>query len=242
VFGKRALAVSLFLATISLVACDDDNGNSRIEEPTRSETESPTSEPTEPPAGTPTTEPAEGDDEPGPPQGVDLRWPDILGDVPSDGFVVEVGEGAGTFLSVSDDAGQVLGYVEIVGYPTDTFTIFTSTDKSENYQALVADYYQVFESDRQSIYGAGYEFQAEEPEEVPVGELTGIRYGFTGFLDGDVVERYRNYAVIQGDFLYIMVAHYDQADPEQSWTSAEDLEAFLPLFEELVANLRFPAT
>jgi len=108
-------------------------------------------------------------------------------------------------------------------------------------QALRTDHMGVVEEDRGLTYPEGRSFVLLEPEEVQVGRLPGLFYGFAGVdEDGQTYERWLTYAALDGQNLYILTAFYDPGDTPGSLPSDEALLTFEPYLRDIVAGLRLP--
>ncbi len=177
------------------------------------------------------------------------------------GWTVEPCEGQAPFLCVSMGDGYP-GTVELLQYPIDErqdargwmldagLEPGVPLDAGDPEQArgarnvlhaLRADHMGVVEEDRGITYPAGRAFVRLEPEEVQVGRLPGLFYGFAGVEeDGQVYERWLSYAAIDGQNLYILTAFYDPSDTPGSMPSDEALATFEPYLRDIVAGLRLP--
>ncbi|WP_190919692.1 hypothetical protein [Nostoc sp. FACHB-892] len=72
----------------------------------------------------------------------------------------------------------MLTQFEQLGIVPGLFTYSNPNDKAKVLTALktvIANYYQTIAKDRASAYGKGYKVQVQQPEEVKIGELPGLR-------------------------------------------------------------------
>lgn len=186
----------------------------------------------------------------------------LLGPVTApSGWTVEPCEGQGPFLCVS--TGEAFpGSVELLhftidqrqdvaqwmmdaglepGQPIDLDDPGQARRAREALHSLRTDHMGVVEEDRGITYPAGRSFVLLDPEEVQVGRLPGLFYGFAGVdEDGQTYERWLTYAALDGENLYILTAFYDPSDTPGSLPSDEALLAFAPHLRDIVAGLRLP--
>jgi hypothetical protein len=186
----------------------------------------------------------------------------ILGPVTTPpGWTVEPCEGEGPFLCVSPGA-PFPATVELLQYPIDQHedapqwladaglepgqTLDPEDPEQaraarEVLHALRADHMGVVDEDRGITYPEGRSFVLLEPEEVMVGRLPGLFYGFAGVEeDGQTYERWLTYAALDGQTFYILTAFYDPSDTPGSFPSDEALLTFAPYLREIVAGLQLP--
>jgi hypothetical protein len=219
-------------------------------------------EPTEETDGTETVLPTEpGSEGPGvPPVDLTNPFPKILGPTPApDGWRVEPCTGDGPFLCVLEGA-QNVGFVHLSSYPLETMTDFqvmlsaAGVDAASfNYKdpgdaararqaltAFVENYHSTIMQDRQATFGDTKTYKRLETEEINVGELPGLRYGFTLLnQDGSIHERWLSFSTFDGEGLFTIVASY-YPDPELSFRSDEDLLHFEPFLVDIIKGLRLP--
>lgn len=121
------------------------------------------------------------------------------------------------------------------------FTYSNPNDKAKVLTALkavIADYYKTIETDRASTYGKAYKVQVQPPEEVKVGALPGLKYGFKGIdQSGKVREQYVSYMAFDGD-LNVIVTGYDPAAESNVFKELASLEQFEPHLKTIVGNLK----
>ncbi|HSJ54296.1 MAG TPA: hypothetical protein VLC52_11200 [Anaerolineae bacterium] len=177
------------------------------------------------------------------------------------GWTVQPCEGQGPFLGVST-GDEFPGSVELLhspieqredvwqwmveaglepGQPLDLDDPEQVRRAREVLHALRDDHMGVVEEDRGLTYPEGRSFVLLEPEEVQVGRLPGLYYGFAGVEeDGQTYERWLTYAALDGQNLYILTAFYDPGDTPGSLPSDEALLTLAPYLRDIVAGLRLP--
>ncbi|MBD2537019.1 hypothetical protein H6G97_50610, partial [Nostoc flagelliforme FACHB-838] len=103
---------------------------------------------------------------------------------------------------------------EQLGLVPGLFTYSNPNDKAKvltALKAIIADYYQTITKERTSTYGTTYKVQVQQPEEVKIGDLPGLKYGFKSIdRSGQVREKYVSYMAFNGN-LYIMTTGYEPA-------------------------------
>ncbi|MBD2200873.1 MULTISPECIES: hypothetical protein [Calothrix] len=105
-------------------------------------------------------------------------------------------------------------------------------------KAVIADYYKTIESDRAIGFGKGYKVQLLPPEEVKVGGLPGLRYGFKGIdPSGQVREKSVSYLAFDGNLNFIITG-YNQALDSNEFKDLANLEQFEPHLKIIVENLQ----
>lgn len=189
-------------------------------------------------------------------------WLHLLGAVTAPpGWTVEPCEGPAPFLCVSPE-NAFPGSVELFQYPLDQhqdaqqwlleagLELGQPIDSNDAKQAraargvlraLMADHMGVVEEDREITYPEGRSFVLLEPEEVQVGRLPGLFYGFAGVEeDGQTYERWLTYAATDGRDFFILTAFYDPSDTPGSMPSDEALLTFAPYLRDIVAGLELP--
>lgn len=185
-----------------------------------------------------------------------LVWNDILGQISAPPrWKVEVCEGRSPALCVYSDHGYA-GSVELGTYPLERMPRFqadlvASPDGGFSaLEALAKDFYQTLEKDRKSgLISTGYVFAALTPERVAIGNLPGLRYGFSGVTpNGRLLERSVHYTTFDSNAVYTIVAQAVSPPPGGQWIERlgefidEDLRQFEPSLAEIVKHLRFPLT
>jgi hypothetical protein len=105
-------------------------------------------------------------------------------------------------------------------------------------KAVIADYYKTIETDRMTTYGKTYKVQVQQPEEVKVGTLPGLKYGFKGIdRTGLIREQYVSYIAFDGK-LNIIVTGYDPAANTNVLKDLDSLRRFEPHLKTIVENLK----
>jgi hypothetical protein len=123
------------------------------------------------------------------------------------------------------------------------FTYSNPTDRAKVLTALkavIADYYQTIENDRTTTYGKTYKVQGQQPEEVKVGALPGLKYGFKGIdRSGQVREQYVSYMAFDGK-LNVIVTGYDPAAESNVFKELASLTQFESHLKTIVENFKLP--
>lgn len=146
-----------------------------------------------------------------------------VGDVPpvdwSDAAtVVELG-GGWTVARCQGDApllcferdGEVAGLVEAISHPVDE--VGESLDPSESLQVLADGFVESMAADRAVGCGPDYVVEPLPVEDVSVGGLPGLRFGYSGLLaDGTLSELVVHHATIDGDRVVVLAAPAYAAD------------------------------
>ena len=175
------------------------------------------------------------------------------------GWSVRPCEGTGPLLCMFDGSEQV-GTIELFASHIETLPEFAqmlrdagleigSIDyRDPNQAALIRQAFDpfiesnhgTFEEDRRIRYGGTATYTRLPVEDIRIGDMPGVRYGFTVTDEsGQVVERWPSNAAFDGRILYILVPHYD-AGSFFSFTSLEALEEFEPYVPDLLEGLRLP--
>jgi hypothetical protein len=185
-----------------------------------------------------------------------LVWDDILGPISvPPGWSVGICESSNSpFLCVCSDHGYA-GGLELGTYPLESMPRFradlavSSDGGFSALEALAKDFYQMLEKDRKSGFGIDYMFVALTPERVAIGDLLGVRYGFSGFSpNGRLLERSVHYSTFDSNAVYMIVALAVSPPPGGQWIERlgefvdADLRQFEPFLAETVKHLRFPLT
>ena len=256
------LAIALTVAIVVATSCGDADDGATTAPPTTTNVSSPTTPITTSPA-TPTSEPT-----PGPPTAPTTRpIPPPSGPVlpivdwanPSlyraevDGWTV-AGCGEAPILCVEREAGSGSGSgsgsVEAITFPADSFDVIARPladgDIAGALEALVADYHASIGPDREQTCPPELTYAPLPTTPATVGGTAGLRYGFE-VRDGagTVVERSVSYSTLDTEQLVIISAA--ALDPDQGCLepigefAVDDLLAFEPILEALVANSRLPS-
>ncbi|CEJ46289.1 hypothetical protein [Umezakia ovalisporum] len=189
-------------------------------------------------------------------------WNKILGNTPiPNGWEVIPCEGNAPLLCISSQ-GELLGTVEIAIYPLKNNPKFQKnlTDagipvgsqvdyQSPEYQqklltalkAWVADLNASFAQDRRTSYGNTILFSSHPPQQVPVGKLQGIRYGFIGIKpEGGVEEQHITHVTFDGEAMYVIATAFDPGSITGKFDQLEDLAIFQPYLSAIIADLKLP--
>jgi hypothetical protein len=87
-------------------------------------------------------------------------------------------------------------------------------------------------------YGTTYKVEVQQPQEVKIGNLPGLKYGFKVIdSSGQVREKYVNYMAFNGN-LYIITAAYDRGAKINTFKELANLEQFEPYLKTIVENLK----
>ncbi|MEA5502151.1 hypothetical protein VB735_03315 [Halotia wernerae UHCC 0503] len=189
-------------------------------------------------------------------------WKKILGttSAPS-GWKVAPCEGNAPLLCVSSQ-GEILGTVEIGVYPVNNNPDFQNNliatgiplgskidYQSPKYQnqvltalkTWVADLDTTLAKDRQSTYSNNIVFSAYPPQQIPVGKLQGLRYGFVGLKqEGGVQEQHIGHVAFDGMALYVISTAFDPGSVTGKFEKLENLAIFQPYLDAIAANLNLP--
>lgn len=188
-------------------------------------------------------------------------WASLLGSTGAPpGWEVRPCEGDAPMLCVSA-GGQFAGSVELLSLPlesmpdlhkmlADAGVAAGPLDLSNAAQVaavlsalrgLRADSMATFEADRRATYPNGVTFTPLPAEEVQIGALPGLAYGFAGlYADGRAYERWLTYAAFDGNTLQLFSVFYAPGDAPGSFPSDEMLLQFEPYLREILAGLRLP--
>jgi hypothetical protein len=189
-------------------------------------------------------------------------WKKILGTtLAPNGWKVNPCEGNAPLLCVSSQ-GEILGTVEIGVYPVNNNPDFQKNliasgiplgskidYQSPKYQnqvltalrTWVADLDTTLAKDRQSTYSNKIVFSAYPPQQIPVGKLQGIRYGFVGLKqEGGVQEQHISHVAFDGTTLYVINAAFDPGSVTGKFEKLENLAIFQPYLDAIAANVNLP--
>lgn len=195
-----------------------------------------------------------------PPVDLTNPFPKILGAAPApEGWSVEPCAGNAPYLCMQEGE-QSVGYVSLNSYPLETLPDFQAmlTEAGVDAEAFdyknpahaarargaltafVESYHENIMQDREITFGSAKTYERLETEEINVGELPGLRYGFVLMNeDGSVYERWLSFSTFDGEGLFTIVAPFDP-NPEQSFRSDEDLLKFEPFLVEIIEGLKMP--
>lgn len=120
--------------------------------------------------------------------------------------------------------------------PSDRAKVLTALKDS------IANYYETTRTDRLATYGTQAAFVALVPEEVSVGRLPGVAYGFSRVTKTDEVkERYLSYMAFDGrQYVYNITTSFDSSAETGTFEELDDFETFAPYLNSLVAELNLP--
>ncbi|MBW4576710.1 MAG: hypothetical protein KME08_15655 [Aphanothece sp. CMT-3BRIN-NPC111] len=190
----------------------------------------------------------------------EINWQTILGPTPAPARWKALPCDLPIFLCVSENKKQV-GTVELLVFPLDSLPDFQRMlteagipPGSVNYQspkykaqvltalrAWVAEYYAFFEENRKPEYGDQVTFSPRTPEEITVGKLPGLRYGFSGIEQGGSVrEQQLGHVAFDGSRLYVIATAFDPAAETTKFDTVESLRRFEPYLLKIVSGLRLP--
>jgi hypothetical protein len=187
-------------------------------------------------------------------------WQKLLGTttVPN-GWEVAPCQDNAALLCVSEQ-GKRLGTVEIRVEPVKNNLEFQKhltasgiplgskvEDQNQEYQAKltkalqgwVADFYTNLAKNRQGVDSNKFVFSTYPPQQVTIGKLPGIRYGFVGLKsEGGVEEQYIGHVTYDGTKLYIITASF--APDTDKFAKLEDFAVFQPYLYAIAENLNLP--
>ena len=127
-----------------------------------------------------------------------------------DGWTVARCEGEAPILCVERD-GEIAGLVEAISHPVDE--VGESVDPSESLQVLADGFVESMTADRAVGCGPDYVVEPLPVEDVSVGGLPGVRFGYSGLLaDGTLSELVVHHATIDGDRAVVLAAPAYAAD------------------------------
>jgi hypothetical protein len=176
-----------------------------------------------------------------------------------DGWSVRPCEGAGPLVCVFD-GGEQVGTIELFASHIETLPEFAQMLRDagleigsidyrdpaqaamirEAFDAFIESNHKTFEEDRRIRYGGKASYTRLPVEDIRIGDIPGVRYGFTVTDDtGKTVEKWPSHAAFDGRILYILVPHYDEGS-FFSFTSLEALEKFEPHVPTLLEGLKLP--
>ncbi|QLE57646.1 hypothetical protein [Nostoc sp. TCL26-01] len=108
-------------------------------------------------------------------------------------------------------------------------------------QSWVADSYTAFAKNHQAKYGNKVIFSNYPPQQVTIGQLPGMRYGFVGIKpEGGIQEQYIGYVTYDGTTLYVINTSFNPASITGKFANLEDLGVFQPYLSAIAENLNLP--
>ena len=107
-------------------------------------------------------------------------------------------------------------------------------------QTFVADYHTTFQEDRQITYGDTMKYTRLETQEIRMGSLPAVHYGFALLKqDGSTYERWLSYAAFDGELFYVVVASYSP-DAVFTFRSDDDLKTAQPYLLKFTQGMKLP--
>jgi hypothetical protein len=189
-------------------------------------------------------------------------WQKILGDtsVP-DGWQVAPCQENGALLCVSAQ-GQRLGTVEIQTYPVSNNPEFqkhlqesgipfgspvnyqNQEDRVKVIRALqgwVADFYTNLTKNPPGADSGKVIVSTYPPQQVTIGKLPGIRYGFVALkTDGGVQQQHIGHVTYDGTKLYVITTSFAPGAGGGKFAKLENLAVFQPYLYAIAQNLNLP--
>ncbi|NEQ33903.1 MAG: hypothetical protein F6K04_23395 [Leptolyngbya sp. SIO4C5] len=138
--------------------------------------------------------------------------------------------------------GELVGTVEHLSYPLETVELQTPVEASAEeefafLQAWVAEHYDAIERDRQVGY-ANAIFAADTPTEISVGDLPGLRYGYSlTHANGTPIDEAVGYVTTDGERLHVFVTGVISQDPAGSISDPAALAEFKPHLDTIIQEL-----
>lgn len=188
--------------------------------------------------------PDPSDDGPGPA----IEWgnPDARVVFDEVGWVIAACDGDGPLLCVERD-GRHVGAVEAAAYPLDTMN---RLDPSAPREVILDDFaghfFDDMSADRRVGCGTGYVFERIEPRPFPLGDTTGIAFGFVGTMaDGRASELNLQYATVVEDRIVLLTAaaYDDDGCPgrdDLGGFRSRELADFRPYLEDVLDGSPLP--
>lgn len=108
-------------------------------------------------------------------------------------------------------------------------------------QSWVGDSYNNLAKQHQAKDGNKVAFSTYPPQQVTIGKLPGIRYGFVRLQGGDSVqEQYIGYVTCDGTKLYVISTSFNGGASVAKFDRLEDLAIFQPYLSAIAENLNLP--
>lgn len=164
-------------------------------------------------------------------------WSDILGVASApEGWQVSLCENP-VLLCVEADGTQI-GTIERLSYPlSEAQDISDQAATLEFLQDWVEEHYATIEGDRTTADNT-LQFSKLVPEEISVGSLPGLRYGFrTTHADDRLFETAIGYVATDGETLYIFTTGVMGNEEAGFFTTETALETFEPHLDQIIQNL-----
>ncbi len=189
-------------------------------------------------------------------------WTRILGNTPAPArWNVSPCKGNAPLLCITSQ-GKNLGSVEIKVYPLEKQPQFEKmlidagipTGVKVDYQnpnnqlkilsalnGWINDSHAKLLKDRQSSYANIITFVSLPPQQVNIGKLQGLRYGFAGIkIEGGIQEQHLAYVAFDGDALYVINTAFDPKEKSATFEKLENLALFEPFLSAIAVNLKLP--
>lgn len=164
-----------------------------------------------------------------------------------DGWRIQHCEGDAPLLCVHDADGTVRGLVEMNAHatPDELVRAQAEGDVVPALEAMVAAQHASVATDRVRGCGQQYTYRAEPAVHGTVGGEPAVVYAFSGFVDGEEVERHRAWYTVQSGQLWTINAAASSpgscmADAELTEFSPADLAFVTPWLDRVVAGSRVP--
>lgn len=171
-----------------------------------------------------------------------VSWADLLGSVAApDNWQVE--PCINDVLLCVEANDELIGTVERFSYPVSEVNLPGGETpapgaEQEFLQAWVADHYGVVERDR-AIADPVLTFTGEPPQDIAVGSLPGLRYGYTvTHPNGALLERGIGYVATDGDQIYVFATGLISGDGTAHFSDAAALAAFEPHLDTIIQGLQ----
>lgn len=108
-------------------------------------------------------------------------------------------------------------------------------------QAWVADSYNTFAKDHQTRYANSIAFSSYPPQQVTMGKLPGMRYGFVRLKpEGGIQEQYIGYVTSDATQLYVITTSFNSSLSKGKFENLENLAIFQPYLSAIAENLNLP--
>ncbi|WP_317986586.1 hypothetical protein [Nostoc sp. MS1] len=108
-------------------------------------------------------------------------------------------------------------------------------------QAWVADSYSRFTKDHQTKYANNSAFSTYPLQQVTVGKLPGMRYGFVRLKpDGGIQEQYIGYVTSDATQLYVITTSFNSSLSKGKFDNLANLAIFQPYLSAIAENLNLP--
>lgn len=171
----------------------------------------------------------------------DLSWSAILGPTSAPaGWQVTPCDNP--ILLCVYEGDDLLGTVELFTETVagSTFETMLAEANGDRIQALTTwseQHYATLEQDRK-MGDSTVTFSSVPPEEVAVGGLPGLRYGFTtAHANGALIDRTFGYVTTDGETLYVFVTGVISGDPGGTFSDNAVAQQFEPYLADIIAGL-----